>query len=450
MKNLYLGICLSICLGIQTAQSQVTDTIGNTVVKIDSLIGFSYVAQDWPWDLCWGPDQSLWFTVGDKVCRYDTTTHIVTTVLNRPDTTSNAMSVAFHPNFASNPVVYVTYDVGNYYYAYSAGPIMLFKYDYSITGDSLYNETVILSWTHAGEHAGGRIYMGQDNYLYCVTAEYWPVVDTVGNLNGRVLRINPDGSIPIINSHGNYPISYGHRNPQGIVQVPNGNIIISELGQQIDELNLIRDYKNYGWPAFDGDLCFGGLPDSCTSPTFVYESPIDTAIRPPSGIDYYDHPAIPELQGCILQSILSFGGYQGGMVASKLNASMDDVVSDVHYFKGEYFRWRDVCVSPDGKIFAITNDRQLPVIRVIYNPNYHIGLEAHNSPAWQVYPNPAFNLVTITSPVTIQHWEIKGYDGKVIETGTPGNGYFFIDLSALASGVYFLTTNLGTKKIVKQ
>jgi glucose/arabinose dehydrogenase len=429
--------------------SQIIDTVGNTPVRIDSLLGFSNLAEDWPWDVEWGPDNSLWFTVGDKVCRYDTASHSVYTVLDRPDTTSNAMSIAFHPNFAFNPIVYVTYDVGAFYYSYSGGPIVLFKYDYSITGDSLYNETPFLSWTHGGEHGGGRLHMGLDGYLYCTTAEYNFLFDTINDLHGRVLRINTDGTVPAINITGNYPISKGHRNPQGIVQVPNGNIIVSELGQSIDELNWIREYRNYGWPAFDGDYCASGS-DSCTSPTFVYESPIDTAVRPPSGIAWYDHHAIPEFDGCILQCILSFGGYQGGLVASKLNATMNDVVSDVHYFKGEYLRWRDVTVSPDGKIFAITNDRQVPVIRSIYNPNYHIGIEEYSNIPFQLYPNPVENFMTVQSEKNISEWEIISVDGKKIMNGKNTSTLFQIDVTSLNQGIYFLKTPFGNKMFVKK
>jgi aldose sugar dehydrogenase len=431
------------------SQSHVIDTIGSTVINIDSLVGFTNVAENWPWDVEWGPDNSLWFTVGDKVCRYDTATQNVHIVLNRPDTTSNAMSIAFHPNFASTPVVYVTYDIGGYYYSYSGGPIVLFKYDYSSTGDSLYNETPFLSWTHGGEHSGGRLHMGQDGYLYCTTSEYTFGLDTVTDLHGRVLRINPDGSIPSINTTGTYAISKGHRNPQGIVQVPNGNIISSEFGQTIDELNWIRDYRNYGWPAFDGDYCFSGS-DSCTSPTFVYESPIDTAVRPPSGISWYDHPAIPEFQGCILQCILSFGGYQGGLVASKLNVTMDDVMSDVHYFKGEYLRWRDVTVSPDGKVYAITNDRQVPVIRVIYNPDYYIGIEEYLTVPFKLYPNPAKNFITIQSEKELNEWKIISIDGKELMNGKNSSKLFQIDVSTLTEGIYLLKTENGLNKFMKQ
>lgn len=433
-----------------TAKCQIIDTVGNTTIRIDSLVGFTNDAEDWPWDLYWGPDDKLWFTVGDKICRYDTTSHVVDTLFKRTAQLCNTMSIAAHPDFVNFPYVYVTIDTANYYYSYSGGPIVLYRYNYSSSGDSLYNETPILSWSHPGEHCGGRLTVGQDGYLYCTTSEYSFGADTAGNINGRVLRINLDGTVPGINISGDYPISYGHRNPQGIVQVPNGNIIVSEFGQLIDELNLILEYRNYGWPAYDGDDCFVIAPDSCISPTYVYESPIDTAMRPPSGISYYDHPAIPEFQGCILQSILSFGGYQGGLVASKLNVAMDDIVSDVHYFKGEYFRWRDNCPSPDGKVFAITNDRQLPVIRCISNANYYIGIEQYTNVKISLYPNPATEFIHLKSEINIGNWEIISIDGRTISNGFQDFSALQIDISTLPPGIYFIKLKYGTKKFAKE
>jgi len=428
-------------------QSHVIDNIGNTTVYIDSLIGFGPTADQWPWDVEWGAENSLWFTVKDKVCRYDTATHQVYTLLDRPDTNSNSMSIAFHPDFQSHPEVFVTYDLGGYYYSYTGGYMALFKYTYDSANDELLNETEILRWHHNGEHAGGRLATGVDGYIYCTTSEYFFDVDTPGNLNGRILRINPDGSVPAINTSGTYAVSYGHRNPQGIVQVPNGNIFSSELGQHIDELNLIRDYQNYGWPAYDGDECYN-TNDSCGSSTFNYTSPVDTAIRPPSGITWYQSFAIPELNGCILQCILSNGGSQGGLVASRLNSTMDDVISDVHYFKGEYKRFRDVTVSPDGKVYVITNDREIPVIRVIYNPNAQIGIEEYSGFNLKLYPNPSGHFVNVISEKLIGKWSITSMDGKELMNGY-GTEEIKIDISILINGIYFFKTKNGSKKFVK-
>src|SRR5262249_61448058 len=84
-------------------------------------------------------------------------------------------------------------------------------------------------------------------------------------LNGKSLRLNPDGSVPRDNPFpGKYVYSYGHRNIEGLAFDSRGRLWEAELGNSImDELNLVRPGGNYGWPACEGTA--GG----CTDPTFI-------------------------------------------------------------------------------------------------------------------------------------------------------------------------------------
>ena len=74
---------------------------------------------------------------------------------------------------------------------------------------------------------------------------------------GKVLRINPDGSIPednpVINGVKSHIYTYGHRNAQGIAVGPTGDIYISEHGDNSDdEVNRLVAGGNYGWPYVSG------------------------------------------------------------------------------------------------------------------------------------------------------------------------------------------------------
>ena len=74
---------------------------------------------------------------------------------------------------------------------------------------------------------------------------------------GKVLRLNLDGSIPADNPTiagvKSHVYSYGHRNPQGLVFAPDGKLYESEHGPNTDdEVNLIRAGGNYGWPHVAG------------------------------------------------------------------------------------------------------------------------------------------------------------------------------------------------------
>lgn len=105
-------------------------------------------------------------------------------------------------------------------------------------------------------HNGGRIAFGPDGKLYVTVGE---TTDTTlaqrrDVRNGKILRINPNGSIPRGNPFKRSPIwSYGHRNPEGLAWDRRGRLWSSELGQdRVDEVNLIKPGRNYGWPIVEG------------------------------------------------------------------------------------------------------------------------------------------------------------------------------------------------------
>ncbi|HEX6655496.1 MAG TPA: PQQ-dependent sugar dehydrogenase [Candidatus Limnocylindria bacterium] len=103
-------------------------------------------------------------------------------------------------------------------------------------------------------------------------------------LNGKILRIERDGSIPSTNpiwpghSSPTRVYSIGHRNPQGIAFHPeNGRVYAVEHGPDVDdEINWIRPGRNYGWPCVTGSNNFNA---SCpghgafTAPAFSTEGP---------------------------------------------------------------------------------------------------------------------------------------------------------------------------------
>ncbi|WP_250000190.1 PQQ-dependent sugar dehydrogenase [Actinoplanes sp. M2I2] len=104
-------------------------------------------------------------------------------------------------------------------------------------------------------HDGGRLRFGPDGKLYAATgdAQNGDYAQNRDSLNGKILRLNPDGSVPSDNPFGNYVWSYGHRNPQGIAFDANGRLWEQEFGNSVmDETNLITRGGNYGWPACEG------------------------------------------------------------------------------------------------------------------------------------------------------------------------------------------------------
>jgi len=380
MKQYFLAFIFVLTAGISKAQT--IDTIGNTIVEISVALDSSHFTNGYnssPWDLHWGPDLKLWYTNNRFLCTYDPATHIVDTILELPS--GYIMGVTTNTNFFNNPYVYITVDSA-YYYG-GGNNIKAFRYEYSLTGDSLFNPVFLLEWYHPGEHSGGRIVYGQDNKLYISTAEYWVQYDTLFQNSGKVLRVNPDGTVPADNPRADYTYSYGHRNPQGIVQVPNGNIFVSEYGQSIDELNLILENKYYGWIIYDGNNCFGNQ-DSCDYYDTTAVFPLDAAMNPPSGIDYYNHPAIPEFNG-LVQAVTGF--LKQGLIVYTMNQDYDSVLAKNYYLTQEYGRVRDACAASDGSLYFIAGDRSVPKIMRVQNPLFNSVLYSGET-SFSFYPNP--------------------------------------------------------------
>lgn len=106
-------------------------------------------------------------------------------------------------------------------------------------------------------HQGGRLQFGPDGYLYVTTgdASTPELAQDPDSLGGKILRLEPDGSIPADNPFENsYVYSLGHRNPQGLAWGEDGELYATEHGNQAhDEINRIEAGLNYGWPLIEGD-----------------------------------------------------------------------------------------------------------------------------------------------------------------------------------------------------
>jgi len=208
-------------------------------------------------------------------------------------------------------------------------------------GSAVTEQSPILTGIPAGSiHDGGRIAFGPDGKLYVATGESGnpQLAQDRSSLGGKILRINPDGSIPSDNPDPASPVwSFGHRNIQGLAWDSAGRLWATEYGaNRLDELNLILPGGNYGWPMAEGRADTPGLIDP------VIQWSTDEAS--PSGLAYFG--------GSLWVAALR------GQRLFQMPVGADGSLSDpAPLFVGQYGRLRTVVAAPDGTLWFTTSNR---------------------------------------------------------------------------------------------
>jgi PQQ-dependent dehydrogenase (s-GDH family) len=262
-----------------------------------------------PFEIICGPDDYLYVTEKTgRILRIDPVTGIRTVLLDHRAATrltisrngagvatsvgqDGMMGMALHPGFGlgfAQDYIFVAY-------SYSPGNLRISRFDYT-GGPSpqLINEAILIEGIpSSNDHSSGRLIFGSDQKLYyscgdqgynqfgnrCneIRSQKVPSAAQIaaGNYSyysGKVLRINPDGTIPpdnpVFAGVRSHIYTIGHRNPQGLVTektatdgasfatpAPGGRLFSSEHGPRTDdEINILEAGGNYGWPYIAGYL----------------------------------------------------------------------------------------------------------------------------------------------------------------------------------------------------
>ena len=273
------------------------------------------------------------------------------------------LDVALSPDFASDRTIFWSYaeprGEGN--------GTSVARGELSQDGRRLENVRVIFRAMPSYDnsmHYGSRLAFGPDGNLFITTGErsdrsmreHAQRLD--GHL-GKVLRIQPDGSIPPDNPFVDEPgaepeiWTLGHRNIQAIGRDPQGRMWTIEHGPRGgDELNLLEPGTNYGWPEQSYGIEYSGQPLPGEPDPGGFQQPVyywDPVIAP-SGADWYTGDLFPEWRGDL------FVGALRDQRLVRLRIEDERVTGEEHLLKDRGQRIRDVKQGPDGALYVVTDE----------------------------------------------------------------------------------------------
>ena len=300
---------------------------------------------DIPWGLLTLPDGKILFSERDaqNVVRLDPATGQKTTVGKVPnvqgtDGEGGLMGLVLSPAFASDQWLYAMHT------SPTDNRIVRLKYVNGALDTSTLQ--VLLSGLLRNKfHNGGRLRFGPDGKLYASTgdAQNGANAQNTGGLNGKVLRLNADGSMPSDNPFHNYVWSYGHRNPQGLAFDSQGRLWEQEFGNGVmDETNLITKGGNYGWPDCEGSTSQSG--GGCATAGFIApKHTYPTAEGSCSGI-------------AIVRDVLYVACERGTRLYREV-ISGSSLTNVQQFFVGTFGRLRTVEPTPDGNLWLTTTNQ---------------------------------------------------------------------------------------------
>ncbi len=296
------------------------------------------------------------------------------------------LDVVLHPDFESNRLIYLSFSKPNEDGSEATTAVVRATLEY----DRLSNVEEIFeakAWGSGGAHFGSRLAFDAQGYLFITvgdrgappamqTAYLHPAQD-LKNHQGTINRLHDDGRVPADNPFvGRTDAlpeiwSYGHRSPQGLAIHPEtGDIFMSEHGPQGgDELNLVLQGRNYGWPVIGYGTNYGGTRLFSTREVEGMEQPLQhfTPSIAPSGLMVYTGDRFPEWKNSV---------FMGGMADPQIaRLPLVDEGEDVYIGRMErpplmigFGRIRAITQGPDDLIYVVIDDRRgggpTPIVRL--------------------------------------------------------------------------------------
>ena len=318
MKRFLIFMSIGLAATMNPLLAAPLDTNKLIVIKVADGLGT-------PWGMTFADQQHLLVTnKGGGLNQVNIHTGQKTRIFNTPKDIvvrgqAGFLDVAAAPNFTTNRWLYFTYskDINGQ----GATTLARAKFD----GNALTSWQDLLvtdSRTRKNQHYGSRIVFDSDGHVFFGIGDRGErdEAQDLTRHNGKILRLNLDGSVPIDNPF-------------------------------VDEINLIKPGKNYGWPVASFGKEYWG-------PVAIGEKEVrgmENALKvyvpsiAPSGLVQYKGDAFPELQGDLLT---------GAMALQHLNhieMNGQEVVDEYRYLEDREQRIRNVIEGPDGFLY-VAND----------------------------------------------------------------------------------------------
>ena len=313
-----------------------------------------------PWGMAFLPDGGLLITEksGELILFKDgqkSTIENAPAVYNRGQ--GGLLDIEVHPNYADNGWIYISYSSQDGEDKGGNTAIMRAK----IEGNSLTDSKILYKAspnTTKGQHFGSRLEFDNEGFLYFSIGDRGARdvnPQDVTRDGGKVYRITDEGGLPLDNpfmdvEDGNLAAyTYGNRNPQGMVKHPEtGEIWINEHGPRGgDEINILKNGSNYGWPVITYGINYSGTPITDKTKMEGMEQPIHYWVPSigPSGMAFVTSDKYPEWKGSLLVGSLAFQYLERLELDGTKVTSREKLMADIG-------RVRNVIQGPDGFIYV--------------------------------------------------------------------------------------------------
>src|SRR5215471_6545769 len=289
------------------------------------------------------------------------------------------LDIALDPDFRTNQLIYWSYAEaragGTNNTAVARGQFVDVSSPVVANVQVIFHQVPSLNST---AHFGSRLVFARDGTLFVTLGERSITegrlqAQRLDGLLGKIVRLNPDGSIPGDNPFVRKPgvrpeiWSFGHRNIQAAALHPaTGELWVTEHGTRGgDELNISRKGLDYGWPTiaygieYAGGQITGGIQQKAgmEQPRYYWDPNIA-----PSGMVFYTGTLFPAWRNSL------FIGGLGSLNLVRLSVNGERVVGEerlLQDLKPQRERIRDVRQGPDGALYLLTDNDRGRVLKLV-------------------------------------------------------------------------------------